>query len=222
MKQIYSSFSETVLLRDLPKGDACIEVSNGDQFRTPQRGEFELATLNGDGDEYETVSILKRTGRILFVDRGIEGTQKDWKAGTQIGFYLTRAVLESLATPQRLEGRTLHQTTHTLYERVIQKGQKAYFVGFERGEVQTLILSGGPLEVYLPKVEAGVAVRMTLCIKQGYDEVSRVTFGTGTLLSEEDKLPTGIPGAVDWYEFITTTGGAVWMGRRVGKDLMGV
>lgn len=111
--QLYSNYAITELVGDILIGDTTITVTDGSIFHTPVTNEFELLTIT-DGTVWEVVKLTSRTGNVLTVERGYEGTAQGWLTGSTVKATVTKDTLERFLQKEQIAA-SLHLFAYQNY-----------------------------------------------------------------------------------------------------------
>lgn len=96
MKQLFSNNVDRTLAAAISDADTSVELDNATGLSTPAAGEFELLTLQTEAGVIEVVRMTARSGNVLTVTRGQEGTTAvAWGAGSRIYAGITASTLSS-------------------------------------------------------------------------------------------------------------------------------
>lgn len=99
MSQVFSNNATTTLAVALGMSDTLVTVATGDgaKFQAPTGGDYELITFHDKNyTKWEVVKCTARTGDVLTVTRGEEGTQQTWNLGEFVSANITAGTLSSI------------------------------------------------------------------------------------------------------------------------------
>ena len=92
--QLFTNNYISALVNDIDDTQTTIEVHNGSLLHSPTGGDFELLSLvRGKSNIFEVVKITARSGNVLTVVRGFEGTAQSWYAGQAVSCSITASTL---------------------------------------------------------------------------------------------------------------------------------
>lgn len=116
-KQLFSNNAETTVGVQLAIAATSLTVATGAgaKFSSPTGGDYELITLIASNTDFEVVKMTARSGDVLTIERGVEGTARQWEVGETVSARVTKATMEGVAHNPRV-GYEFQDWYETHYE----------------------------------------------------------------------------------------------------------